>query len=86
MRGWRGGSGEVRWPVTEFEKQVLSELSVLKAHMDQLLGIGQPGRLIALERRVERHERSMQRLRGMVRTAGGLLTLLHVGIAWLGRK
>ena len=72
--------------MNEFEKQVLSELSVLKAQMDQLLGIGQPGRLCALERRVERHERSVQRLRGMVRNLGGALTLVHLAITWLGRR
>ena len=72
--------------MTEFEKQVLSELSVLKAQMDQLLGIGQPGRLCALETRVERHERSVQRIRGMMGAFGALLTLVHVGIAWLERR
>jgi hypothetical protein len=72
--------------MTEFETQVLSELSVLKAQMQQLLGIGQPGRLCALESRVEMHEKSVQRVKGMVGAFGGLFTLVHVAIAWLGRR
>ena len=31
--------------MTEFESQVLQELSVLKMQMQQLMGIGQPGRI-----------------------------------------
>jgi hypothetical protein len=72
--------------MTDFESQVLSELSVLKAQMQQLLGIGQPGRLHALEARVAQHERSVQRVKGMAGTFGGLLTLVQVAIAYFGRK
>jgi len=72
--------------VTDFEARVLEELSVLKAQMQQLMGIGQPGRLNQLEVRVDSHERSVQRLKGLAGAFGGLLTLLHVGIAWLSRK
>jgi hypothetical protein len=64
--------------MTEFENQVLRELSVLKSQMEQLLGIGQPGRLHQLEDRVEAHERSVQRLKGMGAAFGALLTILHV--------
>jgi hypothetical protein len=64
--------------MTEFEKTVLSELSVLKAQMEQLLGIGQPGRLHQLEMRVASHERSVQRLKGLAGAVGGLLALLHL--------
>ncbi|MFC6646172.1 hypothetical protein ACFQBQ_11380 [Granulicella cerasi] len=66
----------------EFEQQVLSELSVLKAQMQQLLGIGQPGRLQALEGRVEEHERDVQRWKGVVSAWGGVLTLAHLAVAW----
>jgi len=72
--------------MTEFESTVLQELSVLKAQMHQLMGIGQPGRLNQLEMRVDSHERSVQRLKGLAGAFGGLLTLLHVGIAWFSRK
>ena len=41
--------------MSDFEGQVLQELSVLKVQMQQLLGIGQPGRLHQLEGRVEEH-------------------------------
>jgi hypothetical protein len=72
--------------MTEFERQVLSELSVLQAQMKELLGIGQPGRLHKLEQRVEAHEQSVQRLKGVGSVFGALLTLLHIAIAWLGGR
>ena len=65
---------------------MLEELGVLKAQMQQLLGIGQPGRLNQLEERVASHERSVQRLKGIAGAFGGLLTLVHLGIAWVSRK
>jgi hypothetical protein len=70
--------------MTGFESTVLQELSVLKAQMEQLMGIGQPGRLHQLEMRVESHERSVQRLKGLAGAFGGLLTLAQVAIAWMG--
>lgn len=72
--------------MTEFEGQVLRDLSVLKSQMDQLLGIGQPGRLTALEERVDSHERSVQKLKGLAAAFGTVLTMLHVAIAYLGGK
>jgi hypothetical protein len=72
--------------MTDFESQVLQELSVLKAQMQQLLGIGQPGRLHQLEARVESHERSVQRLKGVGAAFGGLLTLLHIVIAYFTER
>jgi hypothetical protein len=49
------------------------------------MGIGQPGRLTQLEKRVERHERSMQRMKGLVSAAGGLLTAFHLAIDYFRR-
>jgi len=73
--------------MTDFEQQVLSELAVLKSQMEQLMGIGQPGRLQALEMRVDSHEQAMQRLKGVGAAFGALLTLAHLAIAWaVGRK
>jgi hypothetical protein len=72
--------------MTEFESQVLQELSVLKSQMQQLMGIGQPGRLNLLEARVESHERSVQRLKGLGVAFGGLLTLVHLALAWTSAK
>ena len=71
--------------MTEFEGQVLADLSVLKSQMRQLIGIGQPGRLTQLEERVERHESSVQRMKGVMSAAGGLLTVLHVAIDFFRR-
>jgi hypothetical protein len=69
--------------MTEFESQVLQELSVLKSQMQQLMGIGQPGRLNQLEARVDSHERSVQRLKGLGAAFGGLMTVVQLAIAWL---
>jgi hypothetical protein len=66
--------------MTEFEGQVLADLNVLRSQMDQLLGVGQPGRLTHLEERVERHEQAVQRLKGLAGAFGGLLTILHLAI------
>jgi hypothetical protein len=72
--------------MTEYERKVLEDLCVLKAQMQQLMGIGQPGRLHQLEQRVDSHERNVQRLKGLAGAFGGLLTVVHVAIAWLGGK
>jgi hypothetical protein len=74
--------------MTEFESQVLQELSVLKMQMQmqQLMGIGQPGRLNQLESRVDSHEQSMQRLKGLGSAIGALVTFVHVAIVfWMER-
>jgi hypothetical protein len=71
--------------MTEFEGQVLADLSVLKNQMQALLGVGQPGRLTQLEERVERHERSVQRMKGFAGAVGGLLTVFHLAIDYLRR-
>ena len=71
--------------MTEFEGQVLADLSVLKNQMNSLLGVGQLGRLTQLEERVERHERSVQRMKGLAGAAGGLLTVIHLAIDYLRR-
>lgn len=51
--------------------------------MDDLRNLGQPGRLLQLEGRVEEHERSVQRLKGAGVVFGGILTTLHVIIAYV---
>ncbi len=66
--------------MTEFEGQVLSDLSVLKSQMDQLMGIGQPGRLAQIEDRVLSHEQGLQRIKGLAAAFGGALTAVHVAI------
>jgi hypothetical protein len=47
--------------------------------------LGQPGRLTQLEERVERHERSVQRMKGLVGATGGLLTAFHLAIDYFRR-
>jgi hypothetical protein len=69
--------------MSDFENRVLSDLAVLKAQMQELLGNGQPGRLRQLELRVEQHEAFMQRGAGIGALLAFLLTLLHVGIDFL---
>ncbi len=69
----------------EFEQKVLEDLSGLKVQMHQLMGIGQPGRLHALEHRVECHERGMQRMKGVSGAFGGVLGLLQL-IVFVLRK
>jgi hypothetical protein len=71
--------------MTEFEGQVLADLSVLKSQMQQVMGIGQPGRLTQLEERVERHECSVQRMKGVFTAAGGLLTMAQVAVDYFRR-
>ena len=72
--------------MTEFEAQVLADLSVLKSQMSQLMGIGQPGRIIQLEKRVEEHEKRMQRMKGLAGAAGGALTIVHLAIDYFRRS
>jgi hypothetical protein len=72
--------------MTDFEGQVLSDLSVLKSQMKELMGIGQPGRLAQLEGRMQEHEKIVQRLKGMAAAFGALLTIAHVAIdLFIGR-
>jgi len=69
--------------MTDFEQQVLSDLSELKTQMRSLLGNGQPGRIRELEARVERHESYVQRATGVAALAGLGLTLLNLAINYL---
>jgi hypothetical protein len=71
--------------MTEFEGQVLADLCVLRNQMESLLGIGQPGRLTQLEERVEKHERSVQRVKGFVGAMSGVITIFHLAIDYLRR-
>ena len=71
--------------MTEFEGQVLAELRVLQSQMKVLLGDSQPGRLAQLEGRVDRHEQTVQRLKGLVGAFGGVLTVVHLVIDYVKR-
>ena len=72
--------------MTEFEGQVLADLRVLKNQMDQLMGIGQPGRIHQLEHRVGANEQGVQRMKGVVGAFGAALTMLHLAITYFGGK
>jgi hypothetical protein len=72
--------------MTEFEAQVLADLSVLKNQMATLLGDGNSGRIAAIEQRVGSHEQSLQRATGFAVASGGLFTLVQFTIELLRRK
>jgi len=73
--------------MTDFEGQVLADLRVLKSQMEQVLGIGQPGRLAHVEGRLLKHEQSLQRMKGMMGAFGGILTVVHIAIDFVvGRR
>jgi predicted nicotinamide N-methyase len=71
--------------MTDFEAQVLNDLSALKSQMHALLGVGQPGRLHLLEKRVERHERTLQRMKGIGGGLSVLVTLFHLALDLMKR-
>jgi hypothetical protein len=72
--------------MTDFEAQVLADLSVLKNQMGTLLGDGNSGRIASIEGRVGRHEQSLQRARGFAVATGALFTLLQLAFEILRRK
>jgi len=69
--------------MTEFEGQVLADLAVLKSQMQEVLGIGQPGRLTQIETRMREHERTVQRMKGIAAAFGSLLTVAHLAVDFL---
>lgn len=72
--------------MTDFEAQVLGDLQVLKAQMEQIMGIGQPGRLHEIEGRLVSTERALQRMKGVVTALGPLLAVVNVVISfWTGK-
>ncbi len=72
--------------MTDYEAQVLGDLQVLKSQMEQIMGIGQPGRLHALEHRLVATERAMQRMKGIATAFGTGLTLLHLALTFLNGR
>lgn len=72
--------------MTDFEAQVLGDLQVLKAQMEQIMGIGQPGRLHQLEGRMVATEEAVQNMRGVGAAFGAILTALHVAISFFSAR
>jgi len=69
--------------MNEFEAQVLSDLSVLKTQMTGLTGDGNGGRISELERRMDRHEQSLQRAKGFLAAMSVLFAVIEVAVeAW----
>ena len=71
--------------INEFEAQVLSDLSMLKTQMTGLVGDGNGGRLVDLERRMERHEQDWQRAKGFLAAISVLFAVVEVGLQALHR-
>jgi hypothetical protein len=72
--------------MTDFEAQVLADLSVLKNQMTVLVGDGNAGRIGNLEDRVTQHEERFQNVRGVAIALGALLTLVQFLIDYLRRR
>ncbi len=76
--------------MNDFEATVLndlsmvkSEMAVLKNQMASLMGAGQPGKLHALEKRLDQHERGIQHAKGAIAAFGVLFTLLEVAVRYM---
>jgi hypothetical protein len=72
--------------MTDFEARVLGDLNVLKCQMEQVMGIGQPGRLHHLEDRVAESEQSVQKIKGAFAAFATGLTILHLAITYFGSR
>jgi hypothetical protein len=69
--------------MNEFEAQVLSDLSVLKAQMMSLAGDGNGGRVADLERRMQQHEQHWQRAKGFLAAVTVLFAVIEAAVeAW----
>jgi len=72
--------------MTEFEAQVLADLSVLKHQMASLYGDGETGRIAAIERRVTAHEQAFQRAKGFFLAAGTVFTGIQMLVEYLRHR
>ena len=72
--------------LNEFEAQVLSDLSVLKTQMTNLVGDGNGGRIFELERRMELHEQHLQRTKGFLAAISVLFAVIEVALEALRRR
>ena len=72
--------------INEFEAQVLSDLSVLKTQITNLMGDGNGGRIADLERRMERHEQNWQRAKGFLAAVSVVFAVIEVAVqTWFRR-
>lgn len=54
--------------------------------MASLMGAGQPGRLYALENRLDQHERGIQHAKGAIAAFGVIFTLLEIAVRYLRER
>jgi len=72
--------------INEFEAQVLSDLSVLKTHITNLVGDGNGGRIAQLEHRMDRHEQNWQRAKGFLAAVSVVFAVIEVAVqTWFRR-
>ena len=72
--------------INEFEAQVLSDLSVLKTQITNLMGDGNGGRIAELEHRMDRHEQNWQRAKGFLAAVSVVFAVIEVAVqAWFRR-
>jgi hypothetical protein len=71
--------------MNEFEAQVLSDLCVLKTQMTGLVGDGSTGRIAELERRIDGHERNLQRAKGFMAAMSVLMAVVEAAVEALRR-
>jgi len=79
--------------MNDFETAVLtdlslvkSEMAVLKNQMASLMGARQPGRLYALEKRLDQHERGIQHAKGAIAAFGVIFTLLEIAVRYIHER
>ena len=72
--------------MTEFEKQVLADLAVLKSQMAELLGGAQPGRIERLEVQMQKQEAFRQRAGGMAAALGAVVTFFNIAFDYLRHR
>ena len=72
--------------MTDFEAQVLADLSVLKNQMIVLIGDGNSGRIGSIEERVTQHEQRFQNVRGVAIAFGALITMVQFLFDYLRRR
>lgn len=69
--------------MNEFEVQVLSDLSVLKTQMNELMGDGNGGRIADLEHRMNCHEQNWQHAKGFLAAFSVVLAIVEIAMgAW----
>ena len=66
--------------MTNFEERVLRDLGELKAHMRWIVGNGNDGKIQEIEKRIQKHEATLQRATGLGLATGVLLTIFHIAL------